>query len=255
MNYLIGDRGLIGKTLLKTEKFDHSFNSSNFSLFGNFVKKDEDNNVILSCLPATKWLINQNKFKDLQNIYDIANELNLYNFNQIILISTIDVYLDSPTGVDEAFEPTIKTLHYGSHRLLFEKIIRDLISYKRLYIFRLPALFGDFLKKNILYDLLHDNNLHAINKNTFYQWYNLNRLSYDMKYFTQNYPGGTFNFFPEPICTKDLIHSIFPNKNIGYEGDEIVYNWKTKYGVNGYTQTAEDVMQEITNFVNEFSNK
>ena len=253
MNYLIGNSGLVGKNLLKHQQFDATFNSSNINDLPSVFVDGSD--VVLSCLPATKWQINQNKLKDLQNIHNIINTLAQCAFNNIVLISTIDVYLDSPLGVDELFDPTINTLHYGSHRLLFEKMVRDLLNYKSLHVFRLPALFGDHLKKNVLFDLLHNNNVDKINLNTYYQWYDLGRLHDDIKHYTTNYHGGTFNLFTQPVYTADIVHEFFPGVNVGYSGDLVWYNWKTQHHASGYILDGAQVMQDIENFLYETRNK
>lgn len=251
MNYLIGNSGLVGKNLLKNWQFDFTFNSSNIDLFKNIFVDGGD--IVLACLPATKWQINQNKLKDFQNINQIINIISKSKFNKIILISTIDVYLDSPLFVDETYEPFLHNLHYGSHRLLFEKMIKDFIDYKYLYVFRLPALFGEYLKKNVLYDLINNNNTNKININTYYQWYYLNRLCDDIDLYVKKYSGGTFNFFTQPICTADIVDKFF-NK-VGYFGDCVKYDWKTKYHTSGYIQTSEQVMSDLENFINETRNK
>lgn len=253
MNYLIGNSGLVGKNLLKHQQFDATFNSSSINnLPSVFV---EGGDVILSCLPATKWQINQNKLKDLQNIHSIINTLTHCAFNNIVLISTIDVYLDSPLGVDESHDPTINTLHYGSHRLLFEKMVRDLLNYKSLHVFRLPALFGDHLKKNVLFDLLYNNNVDKINLNTYYQWYDLGRLHDDIKHFTTNHSSGIFNLFTQPVYTADVVDAFFPAADVGYEGNLVQYDWKTQHFASGYILDASQVMQDIEKFIYEARNK
>ena len=253
MNYLIGNSGLVGKNLLKHQQFDATFNSSNIKDFSSvFV---DGGSVVLSCLPATKWQINQNKLKDLQNINNIINTLAQCAFSNIVLISTIDVYLDSPTGVDESHDPTINTLHYGSHRLLFEKMVRDLLNYKSLHVFRLPALFGDHLKKNVLFDLLNDNNVDKINLNTYYQWYDLGRLHDDIKHYASNQRGGIFNLFTQPIYTADVVDVFFASANAGYHGNLVQYDWKTQHHASGYIRDGVQVMQDIEKFIYETRNK
>lgn len=253
MNYLIGDSGLVGKNLVKYQQFDATFNSSNISNFSSaFIN---GGSVVLSCLPATKWLVNQNKHKDIQNINNIINVLTQCKFSRIVLISTIDVYLDSPMGVNESCEPTIGTLHYGSHRLLFEKMVRDLLCYDSLHVFRLPALFGDHLKKNVLFDLLHNNNIDKINLNTYYQWYDLNRLHDDISHYITNHSSDTFNLFTQPIYTADIVDTFFTSVNAGYYGDLVQYDWKTRHHTSGYIQDSLQVMQGIKKFIYETRNK
>lgn len=251
-NYLIGDTGLIGQNLLQTETFDYTFNSKNINYFKDIFVKDS--NVILSCLPATKWLVNKNKLQDLQNIHNIVNVLSQCSFNHITLISTIDVYLDSPLEVDESYNPLINTLHYGTHRLLFEKMVKELIAYKQLHIVRLPALFGNFLKKNILFDLLNDNNVDNININTYYQWYSLNRLSKDLQNITSS-KGGIFNLFTQPLYTADIIAAFFPTSKSNKIDKQVKYDWRTQHSSIGYIQNTSSVMEDIERFIHATRNK
>lgn len=174
MKILIGNTGLVGTTLQETIKFDYLFNSKNIHTFIDHNFNDCD--LYLSCLPATKWMVNKDVVSDLNNINDIIKILSKFNYNRIILISTIDVYNDSPINVDEDYNPNFSNLSYGSNRLLFEKFIMNYLSYRDLKIFRLPALFNKHIKKNVIYDLINDNNVNLINPNSKYQWYNLDDL-------------------------------------------------------------------------------
>jgi hypothetical protein len=252
MKYLIGDSGLIGKNLLKNFSFDATFNSKNIDTFRDTFIDGGD--VYLSCLPATKWNVNKNKLNDLQNMNKILDILSHHTFANIILISTIDVYLDSPLHVDETYNPDFKSLHYGTHRLLFEKIIKDILSYKSLYIIRLPALFGDFLKKNVLYDLLNNNCIENINRNTYYQWYNLNRLHIDFANILAK-EGGIYNLFTSPIYTGEIVDNFFKNTIINSKDECIKYDWKTKHNNSGYIQTHDEVLCDIEKFIYENRNK
>lgn len=252
-NYLIGDTGLIGQNLLQHTSFTGTFNSTTIFNFDEIYV--ENSNVILSCLPATKWIVNKNKLNDLNNIHDIVNRLHKHKFSKLILISTIDVYLDSPLKVNEDFNPEIKKLHYGSNRLLFEKMVTELFNYDQLYIIRLPALFGKFLKKNIIFDLINDNCTSNINANSYYQWYYLENLYKDIKDITEKFDGGVFNLFTEPVYTKTIIDTFFKEIKTYKEEALVQYNWTTKYGKNGYIKSAEETLTDLGKFIHETRSK
>ena len=254
MKYLIGNSGLVGKNLIDQIKFDYTFNSSNIGEFDFLYQENSD--LYLSCLPATKWMINKNIPKDIENINNILNVLKEKQYNRIILISTIDVYSDSEESSDESQVPVIKNLNYGSNRYLFELFVSQILNFEKLYIFRLPALFGKYLKKNILFDLLNNNNVQDINPNTYFQWYNLNNLSCDMDSMINRFPEErVFNLFPEPIYTKDILDSFFPNVEINNSKPMVRYNFATKFSDTGYFDTKENLMKKIGEFVNGFSNQ
>jgi hypothetical protein len=100
MKILIGSTGLIGTTLKESIKFDYEFNSKTINYFLNNDYMDVE--LYLSCLPATKWLVNKNIPEDIKNIENIINIITKKTYKKVILISTIDVYCDSPLMIDES---------------------------------------------------------------------------------------------------------------------------------------------------------
>lgn len=253
MQVLIGNTGLIGKTLKENISFDYEFNSKNIVSFEDFVPNEID--LYLSCLPATKWMVNQDPKLDYQNINSIFNIIKTKRYRNIFLFSTIDVYSSSPNNSDETYNPNFKKFEYGSNRLLFEFMIDQFIEKENLYTFRLPALFGRHLKKNVLYDFIYKNNLDKINLNSYYQWYDLSDLFYDINKFVEDYPKEkTFNFFTEPIYTKDILNKFFPDYGVQNEFDLVEYNYKTKYFESGYMKSKSVIMEKMEKFINEIRN-
>jgi len=225
MRHLIGYSGLIGSTIQQFETFDYFFNSKNFKYFKK-ISNDGDS-LFLTCLPATKWQVNKNLKEDLKNINNIIDILSEKEYEEVILISTIDIYNDSPSGVNEDYSPNISKLSYGNNRYLFELLVKEFIKTKSLKIFRLPALFNNLIKKNILFDLLNNNNVEQINLNSYFQWYNLDNLSNDINYYKESYPNeNIFNLFTEPIYTNSIIE-LFPQHKDKVKSDNLIkYDYK-----------------------------
>ena len=253
MKLLIGNTGLVGQTIKQFETFNHEFNSKNLYTFENLAKDGDE--LFLTCLPATKWMVNKNLTADIQNINNIINVISKFHYSKITLISTIDVYNDSPLSSNEDYYPNVSKLSYGNNRYMFELMVKEMVKYDDLKIFRLPALFNSLIKKNVIYDLIHNNNVDQINQNSYYQWYNLDNLYNDINLFSTQYPNETlFNLFTEPIYTAEIV-KLFPHyidkvKN----GDFAIYNYKTKFG-DDYISNKNKVLNEIKQFVNEFSIK
>ena len=255
MKVLIGDTGLVGTTLKKTINFDYGFNSKNLNDINNLDTSNYD--VYLCCLPATKWIVNQDVVGDLKNIIKIIDTLKKNKFNNIFLISTIDVYCNSPMRVDEDFTPTVNECNYGTNRFLFEILVEKTLTYNSLKVFILPSLFNDKIKKNILYDLLNKNNLHLLNKNSQYQWYNLDELHKDIELFSKNLPEQKiFNLFTEPIETYELVN-MFPEekKLVSLYSNRVEYDYKTKHQIDGYLKKRGKVLNELQIFINEIIGK
>lgn len=245
-NILVGYTGFVGQTLASDIEFDYKFNSKNIH---ELPKCPSGCNLYLSCLPATKWKVNQDVVGDIANIQSLIGVLENNTYKNVYLISTIDVYGDSPEGVSENYKPNYSGLNYGSNRLFFESLVRESLSYESYRIFRLPALFGKNLKKNIIFDLLNDNQVEKINTNSKFQWYDLSELSKHICELSYTHPKvELFNLFPEPIETIDIINKFFPDKKCGYF-KPIAYNFKTDYGIGGYLYDSSYVFDRLEAFL------
>jgi len=254
MKILIGNTGLVGQTLKENFNFDLEFNSKNIDDFTSKVPNGCE--LWLSCLPATKWMVNKDLKKDIENIYKILSLIKEKTYSRVILISTIDVYNDSPVCVDETYKPNFGKLNYGNNRLLFEFLVEEFLTKDDYKIYRLPALFNEKIKKNVLYDLLHNNNVELIDGNTHFQWFNLNNLPSFIND-TVDSKRIVFNVFTEPIKTQEIIN-LFPqhkDKTILKDSGSTIYNYKTNLNNSGYIQKSTEVLDEIKKFVNEFISK
>ena len=124
-------------------------------------------------------------------------------------------------------------------------------------MFRLPALFNKNIKKNILFDLINNNQIEKININSKFQWYNLDNLADDIEKYSLNHnEEKIFNLFTEPLETKYIIE-LFPKHidKIKNFGKRIEYDFTTKYDKNKYIKNKETVLSEIEKFINETSSQ
>lgn len=249
---LVGNTGLVGGVLRSQINFDFEFNSKTIGEYQISVPNGCD--LYLSCLPATKWMVNENITQDFNNMMDIISIISQKKYNSVILISTIDVYADSPLESDENYNPNFGQLSYGSNRLLFEELVDKFISKNDYKIFRLPALFTKNLKKNVLFDLLTNNQVENINYNSSFQWYNLDNLCKDiLKFSNLKETQKIYNLFTEPIETSDLLELFPEHKNkVVFKPVRFEYNFTTNLDKSGYIQTKQSVLSEIINFINEF---
>ena len=247
MKILIGNTGLVGQTLKESINFDFEYNSKSIHSYS----PPDGCDLYLSCLPSTKWLINKDTKTDIETIVNIIKLIGNIKYKNIYVISTIDVYGNSPIGVDEDFDPIFKDFSYGSNRYLFEKMVVKHLIYDNVKVFRLPALFSKNIKKNILYDLLNNNNIQMINKNSSFQWYNLNDLVDDINDYDKRYPNDViFNLFTEPLDSEEIIN-LFPlhKEKVSHSDIKIEYNYITKYSSTGYIKSKDIILQEIKKLI------
>tara|TARA_B110000483_G_scaffold104594_1_gene127620 strand:+ start:3580 stop:5172 length:1593 start_codon:yes stop_codon:yes gene_type:complete len=256
MNALVGYTGFVGSNLLQFYKFDYFYNSKNF----NEAKNKKFDTLFFCGMPAVKWYANKNPEEDFNTLKNIQSILNTIEVNKIILISTIDVYDDVYTKLDEDYNIQYNKNHiYGKNRFLFEEFIKN--KFNDYNIIRLPALFGKGLKKNIIYDLIHNNNVNDIPLNSSFQWYYLEWLKKDIDIILKNNIK-VCNLFTEPIHTKEIIkvfHEVFKidyHFQLEYLGDEKPmkkYDLCTKY--NNYFNNEQKYIigqSEIINAIKEY---
>lgn len=149
MKILVGHTGFVGSNLLEAADFDACYNSKN--ILEAYGSKPEL--LVYAGVPAAKFLANRNPGLDMACINQAKQNISCISPDNLILISTIDVF-SNPVNVDEDAEISLAGLHaYGKNRYMLEKWVRE--EYPEALIVRLPALFGKKLKKNFLYDMLH----------------------------------------------------------------------------------------------------
>lgn len=148
---LIGYTGFVGSNLVKQYSFTKQYNSKNIME----IEGQDIDLVVCAGVSAVKWLANQEPQLDMANIEKLKNHISRANIKHLVLISTIDVY-DSPQGVDEDTLPDFnKQDFYGKHRYQLEQWVAKQTSIAKFNIIRLPALFGNHLKKNLIFDILN----------------------------------------------------------------------------------------------------
>ena len=162
---LVGYSGYIGSFLIKKKNFSLKYNSKNI----RSIKNKEINDLYLAAPSALKHFANSHPNKDKQNIKNLIKYLKKTNCKKIIYFSTIDV-------CDKK-----KTNYYGTNRKYLENFIKK--NFKDHLIIRLPGLFGWNLKKNFFYDILKNNSLKFHNSKTKLQWYFIENILKDIKFF------------------------------------------------------------------------
>lgn len=251
-NALIGYTGFVGSNLAAQKKFECMYNSKNFrEMAGQSFCE-----VVCSGVSALKQVANRDPEGDRQRIRELEEVLATIQADRFILISTIDVY-PSVNGVDEEFDCHALPNHaYGKHRLLFEDACRRLFS--NCYVIRLPGLFGNGIKKNVIFDLLNDNFLEAMNPASSFQYYYLQNLHADIQ---RAVDAGLHlvNLFTEPVATKDILERFFPGKAVGQQaGPEMHYDIHTRHaerwGRSGpYIHSRDEVLSLLGSFIQHYA--
>lgn len=247
---LIGHTGFVGGNLLVQGAFDDCFNSQNIAE----ISGRSYDLVVCTGVQAKKWLANKDPEWDWSTIQPLLTALEGVKAAQFCLISTIDVYPPPVRGNEDAVFVPEQQHAYGRHRYQVEQWVAE--RFPQHSILRLPGLFGDGLKKNVIYDLMHDNMLEAINPAGCFQYYSLDWIWADVQKALQcGLP--LLNVSSGPVTTEEIIRSFFAEKASrvgGSAGPAGSYDFRSKHaalwsGQDGYLYSRERILEAMGDFI------
>lgn len=246
-NALIGYTGFVGGHLLRKREFASLYNSKNIE----DIRGRIFDTVICAGVPAEKWRANRDPVADFASINRLWTSLREVKAGKLILVSTIDVY-PVPRGVDETSGiDTGEAQPYGKHRYELEGIASD---YFDCLVIRLPGLFGNGLKKNALFDLLHSNETEKIDSRGVFQFYDVERLSSDIDTALRN-DLSLLNIATEPVSIEEVSTDCFGFTFVNHVVDQPAsYDVRSIYtnrfgGSRGYMLSRARVKESLRRWV------
>lgn len=237
MRVLIGSTGFVGTTLAGQIPFDLAVHRPDLDRIRG-VAADQ---VVCAGLPAAKYLANADPDGDWRNTVRVAGALSEVRTNDVMLVSTVDVY-GVPVGVDETSMPAYDGAQaYGRNRAWFEAFVRA--EFPDHLVLRLPGLFGTGLRKNLVFDLLEgrDEQWRGVNGRSTFQFIDVADV---WSYVEPARADGirVLNLATEPV-TAEAVADIF-GVTLGAAGPEVHYDMRTRHGAafggaGGYLASAE----------------
>jgi nucleoside-diphosphate-sugar epimerase len=244
---LVGHTGFVGGTLLRQHRFDDLYNTSNIE---SLAGKSYD---LIACAaaPGLKWKANQQPEADLASIRRLLAPFESVRAGSVVLLSTVDVY-PRPIGVDESTPiDRGEGSAYGRHRLLLEDFLVERFD---TTVVRLPGLFGEGLKKNVIFDLLHRHRVEQIVPNAVFQFFDLERLWTDVVR-ARDRGLELVNFATEPVSVRELADAAFGLKLAAADAPGAPrYDVRTRFGAafgaeGDYLASKEQVLSSMRAFV------
>ena len=247
-NALIGFNGFVGTTLLKQTQFGSLYRSTNIK----DIEGENFNTIVCAGAPSQKWIANRDPEKDLKKINNLIKHLQNVSCKTFILISTVDVF-KNPIRVDEDSIVDESGLNsYGLHRRLLEKFVEN--NFSNHLIIRLSGLVGPGLKKNVIFDLMNNNNLHVVESRCVFQFYPMVNLWYDIQ--TALKAGlNLVHLTAEPISVADVSLKCFRKIfNQELTTTPINYDFRSKHsnvfnGLSKYQYSYRETIQAIRAYV------
>lgn len=246
MRALIGHSGFIGGNLASQWSFDALFNSANI----DELRGDDFDEIVCAAPAAEKWKANADPEGDARSIARLETVLSETKARQFVLISTVDVY-PRPREVDERTEIDDTGAPYGRHRLRLERFVRE--HFADAIVLRLPGLFGPGLKKNAIFDLIHDHQVERIDGRGVFQFYDVGNLSGDIQRCIDN-GIHLINVATEPFPIADVARELFGRELATGSGEPPLYDVRTvnaaSWNRSGhYLYGRDEVMAQMKRFI------
>lgn len=201
--------------------------------------------------PAQKWAANADPDGDAAGLQQMVAHLEHVTADEVVLVSTVDVYADS-TAVDEATPVSLGDHEqaYGRNRLWLEGAVRDL--FPRVLTLRLPGLFGPGLRKNLIFDLMHQRE-EFCHRDARFQFYDLRRLV-DHADLAMAAGLDLVNMATAPVSAARLAQEVFDRQLLNENGRPAAYDMRTRHaelfgGHGPYLAEADAVLASIADFV------
>lgn len=240
---IIGFSGFIGSNLRdKLKNFDE-YNSENI----NKIRNKSYDEIYCCALDSRIWKVNSKYNEDLKNLFLILENLSYVKCKKFIHISSVEIYdgIVSNKFIDESTQPNLQEIsHYGRNRYIFEKFIE--IFFVNHLIIRLPVLYGNYLKKNIIYDLLNKR-YKFIKPYEQLQFYPINFLIDDIKKI-KNKEIKIINLASEPIMAWEICKIFNHKSKKKITKFDRIYNIKSKYFNKGYRLKKRELIRHLKNF-------
>jgi len=249
-NSLIGYSGFVGNNILSQHSFENLYDIKNIE----DIKGEEFNLVVCAAAPGIKWHANKKPEEDYNSIKRLMDNLKKVYTEKFVLISTIDVYPIVDKVNEDSQINKEKLLPYGKHRRMLEEFAEN--NFNSLII-RLPGIFGNGLKGNIIYDFLNKR-YDFIPKEGILQFYYLENIWKDISIALKNNLN-LLNITTEPIKISELSKIIF---NVQTSKKWLVkkkpyYDMHSKYGhlwgkEGPYLYSKNEILSEIKDFVKNY---
>lgn len=145
---IVGYTGFVGSNLCASHPFDARYNSRNIAeAYGT-----RPDLLVYSGVRAEMFLANNFPDEDFRIVEGAVENIRRIEPRNVVLISTVGVYASTASGDEDTVIDRGALLPYGRNRLYLEDRVRE--AYPEALVVRLPALFGEGIKKNFIFDMI-----------------------------------------------------------------------------------------------------
>ncbi|MGO3884906.1 MAG: NAD-dependent epimerase/dehydratase family protein [Mycetocola sp.] len=198
---LIGYTGFVGSNLLSRLNIDDVYRSTTIEE----IRGKSYDLVISAGNRADSFRINNEPDVDLAEINGLIDAVADAQIGKLVLVSTCVVYPGGSHPNEDSPLTTDGLTPYGANRLHQEQRFSSLFD---TTIVRLPQLYGDSLKKGLIYDLANDYRTEFIRPDGLFQYYDVRKLAADITTVLANNVS-SINMASPAISNADVAELIF----------------------------------------------
>ena len=145
---IVGYTGFVGQNLCISHHFDAKYNSKNISE----AYETKPDLLVYSGVRAEMFTANNFPERDFAHIQEAISNIEKIKPKRLVLISTISVYPVYEGNENTDIKDKTGTVYGKNRRYLEQWVEKNITDYT---IVRLPALYGEGIKKNFIYDIIH----------------------------------------------------------------------------------------------------
>jgi nucleoside-diphosphate-sugar epimerase len=204
--------------------------------------------IVCAGAPAEKWKANADPEADWAGIRRLIDALDGSRASSCVLVSTVDVYADSREADEATAADTQQEQAYGRHRALLEEFVRD--RFEKTLVVRLPGMFGPGLKKNLVFDLIHQPEARFAHEDSTFQFYDVRDL-WGHVLLAQDASLPVVNLATEPVSSSQVARECFGVDYRCSDRPQVAYDLRTGHarqlaGRDGaYLRSADEVLTGI----------
>ncbi|MGY1602675.1 NAD-dependent epimerase/dehydratase family protein [Geodermatophilus sp. SYSU D00815] len=241
---LIGWTGFVGGSLDQRIRPVARFRSTDVEQL-----RDADvDEVVCAGAPAEKWRANSDPDADLAGITRLIDALDSSRATSCVLISTVDVYADSRGADEGAPASTGQEQAYGRNRALLEEFVTG--RFDDALVVRLPGMYGPGLKKNLVFDLIHQPEARFAHAGSTFQFYDVRDL-WGHVLLARDAGLRVVNLATEPVSSAQVARECFGVEYACDDRPQVAYDLRTRHaaelaGREGpYLRSADEVLAGI----------
>ena len=204
--------------------------------------------IVCAGAPAEKWKANAEPEQDWANMRRLIDALDASRATSCVLVSTVDVYADSRGADEDTPADTAQEQAYGRHRAQLEEFVTR--RFEDTLIVRLPGMFGPGLKKNLVFDLIHQPEARFAHEASSFQFYDVRDL-WGHVLLARDAGLSVVNLATEPVTSAQVAEESF---GVDYRCDDrqqVAYDLQTVHaptlaGRDGhYLRSAGEVLAAV----------